>query len=259
MEKINRLLEELKQEIERISSSRDTKIEKISEQETDVSVLNHKIRQLIETNKTHNITNAELNARIIELQNKPEPDDESQKLQVEIDSLIEQQVNSQVEHFEKRNLHALSELQDGLKDTKKMIQQINQILDQKQNSALAEFENKHLGPLQTELKEKYEAKLDDYFSKLKINSEIKKYMDAVIRQELNKYEVADFEPLIKFLFDRLAHKYNVLISKEIIKKIPEMSSIQISELKNSIQIVKEKELKYLTETKQGVKALQYLK
>ena len=181
-----------------------------------------------------------------------------QMMTLGLPNIIHETVTKELASFNERNIEVLKELHSGVKDTENLLATISQTITEREEQMHVKFKTEYLDDLKSQLENAFYDEMVVFFEKITVDSEIKEFVNSKVQTELRKYSINEFEPLVKFIFKRLAHKYNVLISKDIIKKIPEMSSIQVQELKGTIEKLKEKEIAYLNETKEGIKSLTHL-
>lgn len=237
-EKIARLREEnsqLKAQLEGYQNGKNKLIEKHIDEVEELKEENANLREQIVRLKSTNLKQAEklLDSR----------------------KFIADAVDRAIKRYDKQNLGRIEELKSNLKEMTKVLDTVDNIIETRLKFAHESF-MKQIEGLNQEMEQIFYEELKIYLSKkLNIKSTADRYVQRKLKSAISDYRTKKLDILIKSIYSRMAKKYNVCLSKAIVKEIHGMSLIQEQTMKNCSRLIAEKEQKFLAELEEDYKPM----
>jgi len=183
---------------------------------------------------------------------------ENQKLNQELLGqalpLIDREIQKAIQSFERITIQRIEDLQQNLSQMKELVDTvevtIQQNLDISEKKLMKMFKE-----TEGELSEQFNIEIQDFLQKLALDSDVDLFVKRKLRKALNSYKNDKLDVLIKGLYANLTRKYNIKISKEIVREVCEMSVIQQQTLKECSKTIAGKEKRYIEELEHSVKPL----
>jgi len=176
----------------------------------------------------------------------------------DIDNVLNEKIEKQVSNFKDKYFDGVKSLIENLDGANSIISDMNKLIEEKTVKARGKFVDEFILKKQKELTDKFNELFYDFIDKTKVDGEVKKYVDRIAKSTLRDMRDDNVDKLVRLIYERIVRKFNVVVSKEIVKEMSDMSTIQVQTMKLCFSKINEKQQKYLMETREAIKSLEYM-